>query len=60
MLDHGAPCPKCPSENPGRIVSVDSRRKAPRRYYGSHVGSMGPAITKYRCDRGHAWEEREP
>ncbi len=60
MLEYGSPCPKCPAENPGRIIEVDSSRKPPNEFYNKDPGTLGLAVTKYRCDRGHTWEEREP
>jgi hypothetical protein len=56
MREINSPCPYCPPKV-GRIVEVSGRRAPPKKYYNDFVGPPGPAVIRYRCNRGHRWNE---
>jgi hypothetical protein len=56
VRETGSACPQC--ADGGRITSREPMYGPKRATFGKKANAARPRIsTRYRCDRGHEWEE---
>ena len=57
LRETGSPCPQC--ADGGRVTSREPvYGPKPRATFGKKANAVRPRIsTRYRCDRGHEWDE---